>query len=93
MIRLPTSNVSLVSFSQSSCVSPVQFTDGRGGEVVGEQPNHMSAAGKPGLLYSIQYSLIPAVHAAAAPGQLTCSPLVSTKDAELLHATSLLWRF
>jgi hypothetical protein len=30
----------VVSLSQSSCVSPVELTDGRGGEGVGEEPNH-----------------------------------------------------
>jgi hypothetical protein len=30
----------LVSLSQSSCVLPVELTEGRGGEVVGEEPDH-----------------------------------------------------
>jgi hypothetical protein len=45
-----------VSLSQSFCMSPVEFTDGReGGE--GEEPNH-STARKPGLLSIIQHSLV-----------------------------------
>jgi hypothetical protein len=39
----PFSNLSL-SLSQSSCVSPIHLTDGRGGrEGAGEEPNHMTA--------------------------------------------------
>jgi hypothetical protein len=43
----------VVSLSQSSCVStPVELTDGRGGEGVGEEQNH-TIARKPGPLYII----------------------------------------
>jgi hypothetical protein len=45
-----------VSLSQSSCVSPVELTDGRGGEEEDEEANHTTAR-KPGPLQIIQYSL------------------------------------
>ncbi len=53
MIRLlahplrPFSRHLLFILSQSSCVLSVELTDGRGGEGVGEEPNHMTAR-KPG---------------------------------------------
>jgi hypothetical protein len=39
----------VASLSQSSCLSPVELTDGRGGEEVGEEPNKTKAR-KPGPL-------------------------------------------
>jgi hypothetical protein len=53
---LPVPRQQVYSFSPSSCVSPVELTDGRGGEEVEEEPNPTTAR-KPGLLYIIQYSL------------------------------------
>ncbi len=54
----PLSRRKVVSLSQSSCVSPVVLTHGKGGwEKVGEEPNHTTAR-KPGLLSIIQYSLM-----------------------------------
>ncbi len=85
----------LASLSQSSCVSPVQLADGRGG-MRWARSQLMWTRKSPALykafktLWSKQYNNL---HAASAPGQLTCSPLVSANDAQLLHATSLLWRF
>jgi hypothetical protein len=38
----PLSREQVVSLSQSSHVSPVELTDGRVGEWVGEEPNHMT---------------------------------------------------
>jgi hypothetical protein len=46
MIRLlahPLSRAQVFSLSQSSCVSPVELTDGRGREGEGEEPNHTTA--------------------------------------------------
>ncbi len=37
---IPLSRQQVVSLSQSSCVLPVELTDGRGWEGVGEEPNH-----------------------------------------------------
>jgi hypothetical protein len=48
----PLSRQKFVSLSQSSCVSPVELTDGRGGlEGVGEEPNYKK---KSNPLYIIQ---------------------------------------
>ncbi len=50
----PLSYHQVVSLSQSSCVSPVELTDGRWGGV-GEEPYHMMAR-EHALLSNIQYS-------------------------------------
>ncbi len=44
---LPLSREQVVSLSPSSCVSPVELTDGGRGRGAGEEPNHMTAR-KPG---------------------------------------------
>ncbi len=47
----------LASLSQSSCVSQVELTEGKGGgELAGEEPNHTTAR-KLGPLEIVQYSL------------------------------------
>jgi hypothetical protein len=52
----PLSRQPLVSLSQSSCVSPIELTDGSGtGKGVDEEPNHATAR-KPGPQQIIQYS-------------------------------------
>jgi hypothetical protein len=40
---LPLSSQQVVSLSQSSCLSPVELNDWRGGEGVGEEPNREKA--------------------------------------------------
>jgi hypothetical protein len=61
MIRLlarpltPLSSQQVVSPSQYSCVSPVELTDGKEGEVVGEEPNQIL----PSMYYSILFGFIP----------------------------------
>jgi hypothetical protein len=45
----PLSRQQVFSLSQSSCVSPVEFTDMREGQGVGGEPNHTTAR-KPGPL-------------------------------------------
>jgi hypothetical protein len=52
----PVTRQQVVSLSQSSCVSLVELTDGKGGGRVGEEPNHRIAR-MPGPLCNIQYSL------------------------------------
>jgi hypothetical protein len=47
--RPPRSSQQVVSLSQPSCVSPVELTDGGGGEGVEEETNHTSTR-KPGPL-------------------------------------------
>ncbi len=54
----PLSRQQVVSLSQPSCVSPVEFTGG--GDGVGEEPNHTTAR-KPGPLHIIQYVLAPPI--------------------------------
>ncbi len=51
----PVTRQHVVSLSQSSYVSLVELTDGRGGGRVGEEPNH-TIARMPGPLCNIQYS-------------------------------------
>jgi hypothetical protein len=41
----------VASLSQSSCMPSIELTDGRGGEGMGEEPNHTTSK-KPGLLKS-----------------------------------------
>jgi hypothetical protein len=53
----PLSSQEVVSLSQSSCVSPIELTDGRRGGGGSKEPNH-TAARKSGPLYIIQYSLV-----------------------------------
>ncbi len=52
----PPSREQVVYLSQSSCVSPVELSEGEG-EGVGEEPNHTTAR-KPYPLKIIQYSLV-----------------------------------
>ncbi len=49
---LPLSREQDVSLSQSSCVSPIELTDGarRAGEGMGEEEPYHTTAGKPGPL-------------------------------------------
>ncbi len=55
---IPLSRQQVISFSQSSCVSPVELTDRRGGKGVhGQEPNHKTAR-KPG---PINHSILSAV--------------------------------
>ncbi len=60
----PLSRQQVVSHSQSSCVPPVELTDGRGGEGgrgVRSQTNHTTSR-KLGHLQIIQYSLTYPIH-------------------------------
>jgi hypothetical protein len=49
----PLSRQQVVSLSQASCVSPVELTDGRGGEGVGDEPNHACEEAWPSMNHSI----------------------------------------
>ncbi len=54
---LPLSRQQVASLSQSSCVSPVELADGREGEGVGVEPNHIPKR-KPGPLKIVQYGTL-----------------------------------
>jgi hypothetical protein len=58
----PLTREQVVSLSHSSCESPVELTDGRGGgKGLCEEPNH-TIAKKPGLILIIQYTLLTALN-------------------------------